>query len=320
MEGGGGGFGGGRGGGGGFFQVPAERNFLAQPGGSGSADAGAGGGGVGISGAEPRSAAVLSFGIDDLIDAITGVVAPGTWEEMGGAGTIRSLGSMLLVSQTPEVHRAIEDLLVNIRAQGGAVQTVAVSARWLALDEAQRSQLVTDASGQQGNVLDREALTALAADATRYQGQVTCHSGQTVHLVSGTRHSAVTGAIPVVGGPGAGYQPVVAFPHAGVLLQVTPLVLPGGQAASVDVQSSVTAWQAPESLTVSTGEPGLAIDRVRLAAHQLATTVRIPVGKPVLVGGLTTLDGDAPQKPLYLVIELSVDGAATPRGSRDAAK
>jgi hypothetical protein len=308
---GGGGFGGG-GKGGGFFQVPPERQLLAQAGESGTSEAGFAGGGVGIGGGQQHGAAMLSFGMDDLIEAITGAVSPDTWEEMGGAGTIHPLGSMLLVSQTEEVHRTIESLLDEIRTQGGAVRTVSVTARWLALEEDQRLQLAGDGENSRGMVLDREALKKLPADATRYQGQITCYSGQTVHIVSGTRHLAVTSAIPVVGGPGSGYQPVVAFPNAGVLLQVTPLLLPGGQAASLDVQSSVTAWQPPESLTVATGEPGLSIDRVRLAAHQLATTVRIPVGKPVLVGGLTTLDADAPQKPLYLVIELTADASTKP--------
>jgi hypothetical protein len=304
------GFGGGGGSigkGGGFFQVPPERNFLAQLGASGTGDAGAGG--IGIGGSQSQGPAMLSFDMDDLIDAIIGVVAPDSWEETGGPGTIRSLGSMLLVNQTEEVHRSVEQLLGEIRVQGGAVRTVTVAARWLALDEAQRSQLVENGKG--GAVLDREALKNLAADATAYQGQVTCHSGQTVHIVSGTRHSVVIGAIPVVGGQDVGYQPLVAYPNAGVLLQVTPLLLPGGQAASLDVQSSVTFWQDPERLAVSTGEAGLSIDRVRLAANQLATTVRMPVGKPVLVGGLTMVD-DAPQKPLYLVIELTVDEGERP--------
>ena len=305
---------GGGGGGGGFFQVPPERSFLAQRGKPGAAGGQGMGEGMAIGGIESESpgGVGLRFGIEDLIEAIVAVVSPGSWDELGGPGTIRSLGSMLLVNQTEVAHKGIEHLLNEIRAQGGAVRTVTIVARWLALDDAQRSQLTPEGNGKPAVVVDRNALKKLAADATRYQGQVTCHSGQTVHIVSGTRHSVVTSAIPVVGGQGTGYQPVVAFPNAGVLLQVTPLLLSGGKAASLDVQSSVTAWQAPESLTVAAGETSLAIDRVRLAANQLATTVRIPLGKPVLVGGLTPSDADAVQKTLYLVLELTLDEEMTP--------
>ena len=300
-------------GGGGFFQVPPERSFLAQRGKSGTAGGqaeseGMASGGVG---SEPPGSAALRFGIEDLVDAIIAVVAPNSWDELGGPGTIRPLGSMLLVSQT-------EDSTVGSKppraksAPGGRRANRHGSRRWLALDDAQRAQLTPESSGKSAVAVDSAALKKLPAETTRHQGQVTCHSGQTVHIVSGTRHTVVTSAIPVVGGPGTGYQPVVAFPNAGVLLQVTPLILPGGQAASLDVQSTVTAWQTPESVNVSDGGTSLSIDRVRLAANQIATTVRIPVGKPVLVGGLTPSDADASQKTLYLVVELTSDDEMTP--------
>src|SRR5687767_10143987 len=112
----------GEGGGGGFFQVPPERSFLAQRGQSGAA--GGQGTGESIAGggidSEPSGGAGLRFGIADLIEAIVAVVAPDSWDELGGPGTIRSLGSMLLVNQTEVAHKGIEHLLNEIRAQGGA--------------------------------------------------------------------------------------------------------------------------------------------------------------------------------------------------------
>jgi hypothetical protein len=306
---GGGGFGSASGQGGGFFRVPPEQNALSQTGEANTTGSFAGGDAV-ASNPRPGGGGV-SFGIEDLVAAITGVVAPDTWAELGGPGTVRILGTMLLVSQTEEVHRSIEQLLSEIRAQGGTVRTVTVAARWLALDDSQSTQLLAASGGKSPAVLARAALEKLPADALRYQGQVTCHSGQTVHIVSGTRHTVMTGVIPVVGGSGPGYQPLVDFPNAGVLLQITPLLLPGGKTASLDLQSSVTTWQPPEPLAVTSGESSLSIDRIRLSANQLATTVRIPVGEPVLVGGLTTTDAESP-KPLYLIVELTVDDPPAP--------
>jgi serine protease inhibitor len=60
---------------------------------------------------------------DLLIDAITGTIATATWSELGGPGTIVSLGqrarSVLIISQTREVHEAIFQLLADLRASRG---------------------------------------------------------------------------------------------------------------------------------------------------------------------------------------------------------
>jgi hypothetical protein len=57
---------------------------------------------------------------DPLIDVISQIVSPPTWDHNGGNGSISgaSLGTakVLVVSQSREVHREIEDLLSQIRA------------------------------------------------------------------------------------------------------------------------------------------------------------------------------------------------------------
>ena len=71
-----------------------------------------------------------------------------------------------------------------------------------------------------------------------------------------------------------------------------------------------------ETVDGSTGTASIAVERVNLATRQLATTVRVPLGVPVMVGGMgagpteaaeapSTDEGDAPQ-PLYLVIEIRI--------------
>ncbi|MCS7238323.1 MAG: general secretion pathway protein GspD [Thermoguttaceae bacterium] len=54
---------------------------------------------------------------DTLIDLITTVVAPQTWEELGGPGSIAPFepNLSLVVSQTQEVHEQIADLLEQLR-------------------------------------------------------------------------------------------------------------------------------------------------------------------------------------------------------------
>jgi len=58
---------------------------------------------------------------DSLIDLITTTIAPQSWDTVGGPGSISSFGnaSSLVVSQSDEVHRAIEPLLVKLRQVKG---------------------------------------------------------------------------------------------------------------------------------------------------------------------------------------------------------
>lgn len=52
---------------------------------------------------------------DSLIETITTVVAPTTWDEVGGPGSISPLHRTLVVSQTGEVHEEIAELLTEVR-------------------------------------------------------------------------------------------------------------------------------------------------------------------------------------------------------------
>jgi hypothetical protein len=91
-------------------------------------------------------------------------------------------------------------------------------------------------------------------------------------------------------GRSVGYQPVVEKPNFGALLEIRPTVVSGETTAVVDLRSTLTVpgeqsagligQPAPDQMA-----PG--IDRVAIETHQLATTLRMPLGQPVLVGGLT---------------------------------
>jgi hypothetical protein len=340
---GGGGFGGGTGGG--FFQVQTNT----QPGGLGGV------GGMAVegsreSGGQPggrfESRPPLFRNVEDLIETIKTIVGPDTWDDVGGWGAISYFSGLLLIRQLPENHEEIDELLETIRSQGGTAQTAIVDAHWLLLDSAELGQLVppnpSPARGTSRLTVDQAALNKLAGQVPGYRGRLTCFSGQTVHLASGSRRALVTSAIPVVGS-GVGYQPVLAVPNVGVVLQVTPSLLPGMEAAILDVQSTVTGWNEPEQLpfvgsdspptakleghmgaqTLTQepgGSPSVTIDRADVPTHQLAATLRVPLGEPVLVGGLTLqpTEGEADaaadeeRKQLYLIVRVGAAAEGQP--------
>lgn len=51
-----------------------------------------------------------------LINVVERTVAPDTWESMGGSGTITYYGDMLIIRQSPRVHREVEQVLALLRA------------------------------------------------------------------------------------------------------------------------------------------------------------------------------------------------------------
>ena len=306
----------------------------------GGVGAGGGGTGIGKGGWGPfrgSDDSPLFNSPDGLIEAITMMVDPESWADVGGEGSLEPFGGLLLVRQTPENHEKIDELLETIRSEGTTAQTVVVEARWLLLDADQRDELLhgeeaAKPDGRSPLTVDPAACERLSREMPGYRGRITCFSGQTVHLVSGTRRSVVTGAIPVVGS-GIGYQPQTATPNVGVLLQVTPSLLPGMDAAILDVQSTVTGWEEPERVQVVgsnfpatqkldpasqelVNEPGaasLTVDRVTIPAQELAATLRVPLDEPVLVGGLTlgpdemepSEPNEGNRKQLYLVVRVS---------------
>jgi hypothetical protein len=284
--------------------------------------------GGGMAAGRPRDTG-LSFTMDDLIDTITGCIKPTSWADVGAPGSISPMGGMLVISQTEEIHQEIEKFLDNLRASSPGLKTVSVRATWLLLNLKQLDEISRGGSGR----IDRKALDEMAAKAKGYVGAVTCLSGQTVHIASGRNHSAVVGAVPVVGGGGegenVGYQPIMSNPQSGAMLQVTPHLLPNMNAVLLDLCTSVTrAEVSAEPIHFLGGEKGEAkkdsgvsrnpggrttmnLDRVNLVVGQLATTLRVPLDQPTLVGGLTREPAadeqeaaDTPQ--LYLFIEAAV--------------
>lgn len=299
-----------------MFSVPPET--LGQMGG-GSAAGGVGGGMAGGGGQAsyvpvppPR---LDAFVMDDLIDIVTSLVQPTTWDQVGGPATISAYGNLLVVNQTGAVHEQIETLFANLRAARRATPLLAVDARWLLLTPEQ----VPDLVGKEGQpTVDPAALDRLAATVPGNRSRLRALSGQSVHVASGVRQPVVTGVIPVVGS-GVGYQPLSDVVNIGTLLEVRATVMPESDEVEVQLASTVTALpeESPPpgpgmyggAMMGMGGEATGMLDRTKLRTEQFATALRLPLGRPVLVGSTTrsptTAPADAPQPQLYLFIQVS---------------
>lgn len=330
MSGGMGGMGGGMGGsgmGGGMFQVgdaatAPKGGGAPVPAGPATGSMGGMGGGMGrgmmthaAMPAMQRSG--LEIQIGQLIEAITNVVDPETWDDVGGQGVITPLGPALAIRQTYAVHAKVQEFLKALQQESGAVRTLNIDAQWILVDRAELAKLVKgnqpDAEPGPGSPLDAAALRALPAESCPYTGRISALNGQMVYVISGDVQTFVQGAIPVVGGgTEVGYQPVIVRPHFGVLLQTSASVLPGDTAALLTVQSSITHLDSSATRSASGAKTKASgqVDLINASTQQLATSLRLPLDTPTLVGGMTFSESVAAHKQLYLVA--TVRGRQTP--------
>lgn len=253
------------------------------------------------------------IGMEELIQVIEANIDPESWRDTGGqTGAIQPLGSLVVVTQTPTNQKRVEELLGMIRKEYGPLKTVGVSARWVLLSPEQARQMAGDGKGTVA-VVDEAAIGKLPAEALWAAGRTACFSGQTVYVASGRGRTVVTQAQPVVGTNSAAYDVKADLMQSGAVLQVTPLLAPDGQTAVLDLASVATDWGAMEGKVEVSGlawyagattRPSARVDRVNVGVQQMRTTVRVPVGKAVIVGGMTREPG-SDDRQLYLIAEVT---------------
>ena len=213
----------------------------------------------------------VQFNFQPLEDLITNTVATKTWADNGGTGTISQYPpTTLVISQTQEVHAQIKALFAALRARRQAPPVMSVELHWLWLDGRQRDRLLAGreklSDGQHGLTVDAERLRLIADEVPALHGQVACMNGMATTLAAGDRRTIIVSGIPVVGGDGIGYQPVIALPNVGVTARVRPLCVPGTETVTLDVQSVITRWiyarppaivggEWPTGTTVPNGSP-----------------------------------------------------------------
>ncbi len=291
-------------------RLPSEDAFTGATAAKGSLTAG------GMAAPDYGSPAQAPATAESVAQLVMGTVDPESWRDAGGEiGSLRSIGSRLVVSQTAANQKQIEELLNGIREEGGGTHMVSVQAYWVHFTPEELSAIAGKPGDGAAAATLREVSDALLAGANVYaRGQTLGFSGQTVHVASGRANTVIIGMEPVVGTQAVGYQIQTATVQSGVALQVTPQVLSDGKLISLDLHSIVSEIDdaaplpdpralAKEGPTTQPIETTLG-RRARIAAQQFSTTARIPAGKKILISGMTFDPASADSaKQLYLVIE-----------------
>ena len=278
---------------------------------------------------EDRSAA-SAFTPNVLSDLIQRTVDPDSWIENGGRGKIDRVGALLVVTQTAENHKKIAELLEQFRTDR---PMIGIEAKWMLLDDAQVAQIVPEDAARRTVPIQVTAAALKEAKATVvYRAQVTCFDRQTTHMASGQAQALMANMTPVVAEAAVGWDPTISTVLWGALLEITPALTPGGNSVILKLHSCITEGQKTRTVQVTSAIPssssgakdnpagaGVAkadIELPEFLLHTFRTTVRAPLDKGILIGGMTSpkaTDG----KVLYLFLQVSSskdEDKAAPKG------
>lgn len=291
------------------------------------------------SGASGAAASSVRTSMESLIDTITGTIDPSGWSDVGGHSTISPVGSSLLVSTTSETHAKLTALIDLFRQRWGSLRTISVHAHWLWLSPSQVDAAIAPAAADAKEQVAAEAKEQVAANSvapdawkkllaaaeenagrSSYHAIVTCYNGQTVAAQAGSQRLTVIGLTPVVTPgeyPTVAFNPVLRTVHEGATLQITPLATRHVKYVVLDVHSRVNLL-APQPKVAEKVDPQAtqqnndtrrlveALDRGAVQTQRLETTLRVPVGQPTLIGGMTFAGSEGKNSHLYLFITAKV--------------
>ncbi len=258
--------------------------------------------------------------VTSLTKLIRDAVDPLSWKEKGGAvGAMRELDGQLIITQTPENHKQVAALLDTVR-ESRSLQ-VSVEARYLNCDQ----QIIRDLMDQWNRAVappksvDANPTTQPAATPStgkNFTGvflndaqvtqlmhlqqtspesiiitspRLTLFSGQHAYVKVSTSRAYLAGYTPTTKGDGEiRYEPVVKSVDPGVTMDVIATVSSDRTAVTVALHPKVstflgftrTPWAgSPRNVELMVQEP-------HVKTSELQTTVTIPNGGTVLLGGL----------------------------------
>jgi hypothetical protein len=326
-------------------EVPNFRDDLSRPSDNWSAD-GSGNGPV-----SQQSPKTQEDTADEIIKLIQESIGPDTWRETGGAlGSIRYARQQLIVSHTEEFHRQIKEFLGEYRK--AAARTMRVRAHWVLADRTELDKVLkpigddgtpaakpTTTPASVGSHAARLAVDPADLEKLRgphLRGELLCTSGRRVFITAAQFHSVLVDAEPSVGQNVAAFAPTVLQLANGLVLDFQAAMVDDGRSVMATVRSQWKDLRVdPATMPVPLGpvahattrrvvaEPQqpILLDRTTGRIFDLKTTVRLPTGRMVMIGGMTldpvaalktvpqgkAGDGAATAPQLYLFIEVSAD-------------
>jgi hypothetical protein len=245
--------------------------------------------------------------VDHLIKVLEETIDPVTWRDNGGAiASIKEFNGELIVTQLPEDQTAIQALLNEM--DKGRPDMVRVRVDWAMLTPNQLETVLVKGPHDNSAAaeVDRDALIKLA----RLHGtaQLSCFSGQLVHVTSGPAQDVITSSTPVVGNGVVGYQNSTQLVQFGMSLQMKPLcdITLGHSSATLDLLC-IASEPRGQTAAPTTNPSDVAPQGLNSIVQTFHTTMKLPINKPILAGGMTfepTITKSIGQQ-LYVIVEVN---------------
>jgi len=263
------------------------------------------------------------FGPAELVDLVQRVVYPksrpgaAAWADAGGPAAMEYIGlpgvGILVVTQTPAGHAAIEEFLGQMHGQtdvGG--QMVTLHVRWVELDDDKVPQLLGKDPKRSVPLPVTQADLDKAKAKTVYRACTTCFDQQTVFVAAGNLKAYLGDGEPVIAEGATGIDANIFFRLIGGFVEVRPQLMSEEKTVILDFRSYVNhsgkieRKPIPDFGCVSGQETPLRVDLEypEVDFQTLRGSVRVPLDKTVLLG-LTTGPNLKAGKVLALVVEVS---------------
>lgn len=263
--------------------------------------------------------------LESLTKHIKDIIASDTWKDNGGTvGQIRELDDRLIITQTPANQKLVKAMLDQLSEEDS--RTVRVEADWVWLPPAEAGKLLKPPAKAGPNSALREvdpaALGALPASVRHYHAETAGRNDQMTYIVSGRERSLVTNVTPIVSTATSSFAPTISTVAGGLGLEVRPMVksdlgfavlvlhatfdeLGKPRHASAAAVAGVALEAAPSTQPAAT-QPGRIptaprslvtrtapqaaqspFNTIGMTVQDVRTTIRVPLGRPVLVSSGT---------------------------------
>ena len=245
--------------------------------------------------------------INDVMALIKATVAADSW---GKAGRIKQVAGQLVITQTPENHAQIVQLLDQLRETRGIQVTLA--ARFLVVDKTTATKFgleATPAADQKkpgtsaGVYLSTEKVAGLLHDVQQGPGmkllpspRITCFNGQQAYVLASTSTAYISGYKADKDNDGqTTWEPITSEVDAGLLLELQPFVSADRKFATLKLHPALSRLDRIESVPYSESPPEkkLFIQRPVMTIRELRTTANISNGETLVLGGFAE-QGDKP--------------------------
>jgi type II secretory pathway component GspD/PulD (secretin) len=229
------------------------------------------------------------YEIDAISDMIRENVAPESWDELRSV-SISDANGVLMIRHTPAVHARIAALLDQLRQK--AASQVNLGVKVLSLeDRALRGILGGESAAVLSAAGEKRLAQAIREGRAKVvkSGSVACSNTQRVAL-SDTGQVSYVQDYDVEIAQGAFIpDPIILQLREGLTFDVRPIVAGLGDLLVLEVRVELSELTRPlESFETTVGE----IETPVLEINRVHTTLAVPVGRSIVVGGSLADDDD----------------------------